>query len=121
MVNKLIEPLSKELHSEAKEQIKNYMHNFAISWIIQSKILAFRKNHEIILKNDVQDALNIIKKKSRDKNKQYYLVFGSAFIGAFLPGISTELSRENLDRYMILFYIFLGFLGLLLMDKGLKE
>jgi len=122
MTNRLTEPLNKELHLESKKQIKNYILNFAISLVTQSKILAFRKQHEVVLKNDVKDAFDIIKIKSREKHKQYYLILGSAFIGAFLPGISTELfGGNNLDRYMITIYILVGFLGLILINKGLNE
>ena len=112
--------IGKELHSQAKKLVKQYINSFSESLILQAKVLAFRRGAELVLSNDVQDALEILsKERSKKWIKQLLIILGSAFFGAFLQGFITELSRGNI--FLIAVYTFLGFMGMLLVFWGLRQ
>ena len=122
MANKLSEAIKKELHPDAKELIHQHISNFATSLILEAKVRAFQKNAEVVLSNDVLEAIDVInRKRTQNWGKQLNIVIGSAFIGAFVPGFATEFSSNELDAMMILLYTVFGFFGLFLVFRGLNQ
>lgn len=120
MANKQTDAISKELHPQAKELTRQYINDFATSLVLQAKVLAFRRSAEVVLSNDVQEALDTItKERTQTWTRELVIVLGGAFFGAFVQGFITELSRGN--ALLIAVYTVLGFVGMLLVFVGLRR
>jgi hypothetical protein len=111
--------IGKELHPQAKKLVKQFINNFTESLIVQAKVLAFRRGAELVLSNDVQEALEIItKERTKNWKKQIVIILGSALLGAFVQGFVTELSGGN--TVLMAVYTVLGFIGMFLVFWGLR-
>ena len=119
MVDRLYDAIDKEFHPQAEKLIKQYISHFATSLILQAKTLAFKNDAELVLKNDVQEALDkITKERNQIWGKQFTIVVGGAFFGAFIQGFVTALSADNTSLLAI--YTLLGFVGMLFLFIGLR-
>lgn len=120
MANKQTDAVSIELHPQAKNLARRYITDFATTLILQAKILAFRRGAELVLSNDVEEALDTItKERTQTWARQLVIVLGGAFFGAFVQGFVTELSTGN--ALLIAVYTILGFIGMLLVFWGLRR
>jgi hypothetical protein len=120
MVNKrLDEVINKDFHPQAKELIIQFVEHFATTLILQAKTLAFNRDAELILKNDVQDALDSITREQKQiYRKQFVIVIGGALFGAFVQGFVTSLSDNN--TILLAIYTVMGFVGMLFLFIGLR-
>jgi hypothetical protein len=88
--------ISKQLHPNAAQLIKEHATNFAESLIVYSKTVAYQKGDELVLTSHVKDALEIIQRESKRKRWKELAIFASsAILGFSIQGFLTELSRLN--------------------------
>jgi len=119
MSNKSPQVINKEFHPQAKEHAQKLIANFATSLISQAKLLAFRREAEVVLSRDVDDALSAITLgRTQSLRKQLVIAFGGAMFGAFLEGFIGALSPVNVIQ--IVLYVIMGFIGMFLVFWGLR-
>lgn len=101
-----------ELHSGAEQQIKQYSEEFTTTLVYQSQLLAYRRNHDLVLAQHVEDAHTIIIRDGVQRNrfKELRSFIGSALFGAFVPGFITAVSTN--DTPQIVLFVILGLTGL---------
>jgi hypothetical protein len=110
--------LRKPLHPNAQGLVKKYVNEFAVSLLLQSKVISFRRKNDEVLSNDVEEAFDsITKENTRDLWKDIATVVGGALFGAFVPGFIGSLSPVNVS--MIVVYVIAGFIGFFLIFFGL--
>lgn len=118
MANEQIDALSKKLHPQAAKLVEEHTINFAISLLLQAKVLAYRRKDEIVLSNHIEEAITIITKgRKKARLREFVIVVGGALFGAFIQGFVAELSRGN--TLLIAIYTSLGFIGIVLVFWGL--
>ena len=116
----LREAISLELHPHAEELASKYVNEFSVSLLLQAKLLAWNRNDDIVLSNHVEAALNFIRKSEEKKRvRELAMLFGSAFIGAFLQGALTELSNNR--AVWVFVYAILGMIGAFLVFWGFRK
>lgn len=112
------EIVTKHLHLNAAIRIREYINNFAITLIMQSKIQASIEQHDEVNKLDVDDAFDhIMRQHKRNRLKEVAKIVGGVLLGVFLPGLATTLPAKDIPATII--YIGIGFLGLLLVLLGI--
>jgi len=108
------------LHPHAEELASKYVNEFSVSLLLQAKLLAWNRNDDIVLSNHVEAALNFIRKSEEKKRvRELAMLFGSAFIGAFLQGALTELSNNR--AVWVFVYAILGMIGAFLVFWGFRK
>jgi len=114
------EIVNKEMHSHARESVIQYVEEFSTSLILQSKLIAYRSEADIVLRKHVNEALSEIQSATKTSwNKEILVIIGSAFFGAFAQGFVTELSNGNTT--LILVYVILGFVGIFMIFWALRR
>ena len=108
------------LHPQAQEFARELINDFAGSLILQAKLIAFRGRAEVVLRNDVQEALNAMtQERPQTWGRQLLMVLGGALVGAFIQGFVTALNQAN--TALIAVFTALGFVGMLLVFWGLRR
>jgi len=119
-IDKQLEAVNLELHSHAEELAKKYVNEFAVSLLLQAKLLAWNRNDDIVLSNHVEAALNSIRKSDERKRvREIAILLGSALIGAFIQGSLTELSNNR--AVWVFVYAVLGMIGASLVFWGFRK
>jgi hypothetical protein len=111
---------NKELHAQAESLARSHVNRFAVSLIMQAKLLAYKRRDDLVLSNHIEEALEVIYKERETRwSRELIIVVGSTLFGAFVPGFITELSTGR--TAFIIIYTVLGFLGILLVFIGLRR
>lgn len=116
-----LEVIDIKLHPPAEEFIEDLIMDFGTTLLVQAKTLAYQREDDIVLKNHVSDALNIIQQERRPKRwRNWAVALGGVLLGTFVSGFTAELS-SRMHPIMLAIYVVLGFLGLILMFAGFKR
>lgn len=119
-IDKQLEAVNLELHSHAEELAKKYVNEFAVSLLLQAKLLAWNRNDDVVLSNHVEAALDSIRKSEEKKRvREIAILLGSALIGAFFQGSLTELSNNR--AVWVFVYAILGMIGASLVFWGFRK
>jgi len=112
MNNDQVDIVNKELHSQAESTVKQYIDEFAIALLVQAKTIAYQKNHDLVIRTDVTEALNAI----RNAQKQPWAdrlatIIGSALFGVSIKGLILDVS--SVTPITIVIYVILLIIGML--------
>lgn len=111
---------SKELHPQAEQLARAYIDEFADSLLLQSKVLAVIQKTEVVLSQQVEEARAIIiREEERAWPREFLIILGSAFFGAFLQGFLTELASGR--GTLVAIYTIVGFAGMMMVFLGLRK
>jgi hypothetical protein len=109
-----------ELDSQAMQKARTYISEFAVVLIMQAKTLAYSRGTERVLARHVDEALEVLNKKGqRSWRRDFAIIIGGAFFGAFLQGFATALSSSN--ALLMASYTLVGFLGIFIAFWGLRR
>jgi hypothetical protein len=111
----------KPLHPQAGDLIRQYATDFAESLILQSKILAQQRKHDMVLRSHVEEARTILSTRQQQWRDQIVIILGSAFFGAFVQGFTDQWFGETPNMSLILAYTLLGFAGVFAIFYGLRR
>ena len=118
--DKQLEAVNLELHPYAEELANKFVNEFAVSLLLQAKLLAWNRNDDIVLSNHVETALKFIRKSEEKKRaREIAILLGSVLIGAFLQGAITELSNNR--AVWVFVYAILGVIGTSLVFWGFRK
>jgi len=110
----------KKLHPQAAELAKLRITSFALALIYQAKLLAYRRDAEEVLSNDVKEALELMTRQHGVVwQNQLLIVIGGAVIGVFVQGFVNELTSGNATLMGV--YTVIGFIGMLLVFWALRR
>ncbi len=113
--------LRKPLNDQASLAARNYVREFATLLILQAKIVAHQRNDEMVLKNHIDEALEVINRQRKESRfRQFYTIFGGALVGAAVPGFITEVTSQTVKGDIVSLYTVLGLIGLGLVLWGLR-
>jgi hypothetical protein len=119
-MDKQLEAVNLKLHPPAEELANKYINEFAVSLILQAKLLAWNRNDDIVLSNHVEAALSYIRKSEEKKRaREIAIIFGSVLIGAFIQGALTELANNR--AVWVFVYAILGMVGAFLVFWGFRK
>jgi hypothetical protein len=108
------------LHNNARDLIKNTVNKFAVSLILESKIVAHEEGADEVQSNHVVRAsVRINESGKKSKWSQIIAAVGGTLLGAFIQGFMSELSLTSLRPEWIAAYVLAGFVGILLMFWGI--
>lgn len=109
-----------DLYPQAAERARRHINDFAISLIMQAKILAFSQKANVVLSSHVDEALELLNSRKRESwSRQISIVVGSAFFGASIQGFVSELSAGH--AFLVAAYAVLGFIGMILVFWALRR
>jgi hypothetical protein len=109
-----------QLPPEAEKLVEEEAARFLTSHILGAKFLAYSQRNEMVLKQHVHETIRIIRSAPRRAwGKEFVIILGGAFLGAFVPGLITELGAAVVKPLNVLLYTGLGFLGVLGIVWGL--
>ena len=109
-----------DLFPQAKERAREHIRDFAVSLIMQAKILAYSQKANVVLSNHIDEALELLSARKRESwSRQISIVVGGAFFGAFVQGFVSELSAGHAP--LVAAYTALGFIGMVLVFWGLRR
>lgn len=118
--DKQLEAVNLELHPHAEELANKFVNEFAVSLLLQAKLLAWNRNDDIVLGNHVETALKFIREsKEKKRAREIAILLGSVLIGAFLQGAITELSNNR--AVWVFVYAILGVIGTSLVFWGFRK
>ncbi len=121
MPNQQTEVLNRELHPQAKDFAQKCIRDFAISLLLQAKMLAYRQKAEIVLSNHIKEAEELINSGKKPRRiDEFLIILGSAFFGAFMQGFITALSTTGV-QIPNLIEIVVGFIGITMVFVGLRK
>lgn len=116
----LIEAQNKEVHPDAKQYFEEYINNFSESLLLQAKVLAHLRDYNSVQTNHIKEALTVLQERRESNRFRYYFmtVFGGGSFGAFLSGLLTELSVDNLRPAALTLYAIFGVVGMFFIVWG---
>ena len=120
MANSQTEVIQKDLHPQAENLAYEFVNDFAVSLLLQAKTIAYQRKADVVMSSHIIEAREILQSEYR-KNwfREILIVLGSAFLGAFIQGFTTELSTGN--SVLIAVYTAMGFSGMLMVFWGLRK
>jgi hypothetical protein len=108
----------KKLHESAKQHARKLVDDFAVTLVVQAKVIATRDRDELVLKRHVDEAFEfILLQKRKNWMREFLKIMGGAFVGAFIPGLIASLPANDITGSII--FIVLGFIGLTCIFIGL--
>jgi hypothetical protein len=120
MANSQTEAISKELHAQAANLAREYVNDFSISLLLQAKTIAYQQKADMVMSSHVAEAREILQSEQKKSwSREILMILGSALLGAFIQGFTTELSGGN--TFLIAIYTIMGFLGMLMIFWGLRK
>lgn len=120
MRQKQLQAIDRDLHPSAEKLAREYIDTFAVSLILQAKIIAYREKADVVLSNHVREAHHIMNKRQRLRwSHDMLLVVGSVLFGAFVPGVIGALLQVN--QILLVLSVALGIVGVILMLRGLRR
>jgi hypothetical protein len=107
--------LDKEFYPEAKSLAKQHTKDFAVSLLLQAKLVAFSQKADCVLRSHADEARNIV----LDVRKQAWaqklrIVLGGALLDIFVQGCISEIYLPTPRPLWIAIYTTIGFVGLFL-------
>jgi hypothetical protein len=120
MINKQVEAVNTAMHPHAESLAKQYINEFAVSLILQAKFLAFQRKDDVVMRNHIDESVDIIIKRRRSSwTRELIIVIGGAFFGAFIQGFITEVSNGR--TILVTIYVILGLTGMFMVFLGLRR
>jgi heme A synthase len=120
MSQKQDEVVGKSLHAAAEKLFRELVETYAADLLLQSKLLAFRRGHDEVQSTDVNEAQEVIQQRGqRSRSREFQIIIGSTFIGAFIPGFINELSTAN--TLLLVLYVLMGFVGIFMVVWALRQ
>jgi hypothetical protein len=112
--------INKGIHPVAKDLIKKYVNEFAVSLILQAKTLADLKRHDLVLASQVDEALHLLQSgKQQQWIEKGVLTLGSILFGVFGKFMAFDFFRAT--HAEIAGYLGVGFLGIMAMFWALRR
>jgi hypothetical protein len=109
-----------DLDPQAVQRARIFINEFAVALIMQAKTLAFSRRTDLVLTKHIDEALELLNKKGQQSwTRDFAIIIGSAFSGAFLQGFVSALSSGN--AFLMASYTFMGFVGLFIVFWGLRR
>jgi hypothetical protein len=110
---------SVEVHPAAEKLFRQLVNEYATSILYQAKLLAYRRRDDAVLGNHIEEAQDIVEQqRKRNRVRELQIIFGSALLGAFIPGFIAELSNGNPG--LIVIWVLAGFIGIFLVLWALR-
>lgn len=110
-----------EVHSTAEKLFRQLVNDYATSILYQAKLLAFRRKDDAVLSSHIEEAQDIVEQqRKQNRARELQIIFGSALIGAFIPGFIDQLSATNPNPGLIVIWVLTGFIGLFLLLWSLR-
>lgn len=120
MPNSQTEAIKIELHPQAANLARELVNDFSISLLLQAKTMAFQQKADMVMSSHINEAREILQsEQKRNWSREIFMILGSAFLGAFIQGFTTELSSGN--TFLIATYTVMGFIGMLMVFWGLRK
>lgn len=120
MANSQIEAIQKELHPQAANLAREFVNDFAISLLLQAKTIAYQQKADVVMSSHIVEAREILQAEHKKSwSREILIILGSALVGAFIQGFTTELSGGN--TFLIAIYTVMGFIGILMVFWGLRR
>lgn len=111
---------NKILDQEAGIIISTHARQYAALLDYQARIEAHKRGDNRVLRSHVEEAVKILRRKQERRwSKELFIIIGSTFIGAFIPGFINELALNN-DLFVVI-YTILGFIGIAMVFFGLQS
>lgn len=121
MVSRQFGVVEKYLHPNAARLAREQVNEFASSLLLLAKSLAYQRGDDEVLSTHIQEALNIIRSRRRERRRKELLIAsGGALFGLFVSGFVIELSTGH-SKIVLALYVLAGILGLSLIFTGLQE
>ena len=121
MVSRQLGVIEKYLHPNAARLAREQVNEFASSLLLLAKSLAYQRGDDEVLSTHIQEALNIIRSRRKERHRKELLIAsGGALFGFFVSGFVTELLSGH-SKVVLAFYVLAGILGLTLVFSGLQE
>lgn len=114
--------MDRDLHPQAQRLILTYTEEYSVALLTQAKLLAYRERADVVLSNHVIDARTFIFREKQSRTwRKLSAALGGALVGAFIQGLITALTREQLAAIEISIYLAVGFVSIPLLVWGLGE
>ena len=120
MTNDQTDIINKELHTQAEITVKQCIDEFTIALLVQAKIIAHQKNHDIVIRTDVNEALKALQNVQKQPwADRLATIIGSALFGISIKGAIVDISSATPTTYVI--YFAFGLIGLSLIFWAIRH
>jgi len=120
MKSSQVDAIKKDLHPQAASLSREIINKYAISLLLQAKMIAYQQRADLVMSSHVNEAHEILQSEHKKNwSREILMILGSSLLGAFVQGFTTELSAGNTT--LIAVYTIMGFIGILMVFWGVRK
>lgn len=110
-------PLAREeadlkFHENARDLAIERTRSYGEKLIREAVSAAKARGHPIVLKKDVQYAIQLLRSSGRNRKNVLFQFLGAGLLGVFLQGFTAEMLGADPDPWTAVVYVAIGFIGI---------
>lgn len=99
-------------HENARELAVQYMRRYGERVIRDAVAAARAREHPIVLKKDVQYAVQRLRASGRNRTNVFLQFIGAGLLGVFVQGFTAEMLGGGPNPWTAVVYVVIGFVGI---------